>query len=210
MIAVSSFRPCSDSHEIASNQLRAKRSWEAVFDQIVYFGDAEPELASDKTQFISVDGDFPAIALLVAVAMYADEPACIINADIVVGPTLKNAITQQLWQGMKAFTSRRWQFEPGASLDSARVVDQGVDFFAATPEIWHQCYRVIPGGWRIGHSGWDSWMLGWMNQNVGRRFVDLTNRKLIFHPRHGDRKRVHHITISASGFPQCGFPVAIA
>ena len=45
LVAVSSFRALDDSAEVAANQLRAKRSWDLVFDRIVLFGAYDKRLA---------------------------------------------------------------------------------------------------------------------------------------------------------------------
>lgn len=207
MVAISSFRPLAESQDIATNQIRAKRSWDRVFDDIIYFGELEPELASDRTTFISYDG-FPFIALLARTASMCDELVCLINADIVVGPHLKRTVQEALNRGALAITSWRYQFEPwDEELTNVKIVDQGLDFFATYPHIWKRVSDEIPQHYRIGHSAWDSWLLAFFHANCRRSFFDITARQCIFHPRHGERHPPHHIELVHDHYTnRIGFP----
>jgi hypothetical protein len=190
VIAISSYKPFAKSADIARNQLRAKESWEKTFDGIIYFGEPEPELKSPKTQFIPCE-PFPPIWLLVLAASQAADHACLINADIVVTPSLR-----QVWPmpRMSACTSGRYEFDPfTCDYAGAKVKDMGVDFFMASPVVWRACWRAIPKHLRIGHCSWDSWMLSFLNGYCGNRFCDITIYRCIFHPRHEERDRPYHI-----------------
>ncbi len=190
MIAISSHKPFSKSKDIATNQIRAKESWEAVFDGIVYFGQRESELASKKTEFIPC-GDFPQISLLVLAAAHSLDYACLINSDIVVAP-----IFRTIWPipKMSACTSRRYEFSSESpNYSAAKLADNGVDFFMANPWVWKACWKVIPKEFRIGHIIWDSWMLSFLNKHCGRRFCDITSYRCIFHPKHEERNRPYQI-----------------
>ena len=203
--AVSSFRPLSDSAEIATNTVRAKESWEDAFDQIIYFGKAEPELESAKTTFIESE-QFPTIKTMMAAAALADGWTCLINSDIVVSYFLGPVVEECQRKKIEAITSMRYEFEPGDSLDRARVVDSGYDFFMSSPAMWAGAAKQIPDGYRIGHNRWDNFCLGYFRVVCKKRFVDVTSRKLIFHPHHGDRFQPHHIDVPKDKYLEAGIP----
>lgn len=192
MIAISSHRPLADSVEYMRTQLLAHESWEEVFSQIVYFGEPQLALDSDKTVFI-VSEEYPRILDLVEFAAAQNDWCCLINADIVVAPHLP-AIEQNLKrQRVMAAISQRWQFDMDDEKVKPKVVDLGLDFFAASPIIWREAFLCIPPEFRIGHIRWDTWMLGFFNHRCGSGCRDLTKAQVIFHPRHGDRRMPHHI-----------------
>jgi len=209
--AVSSFRALDESAEVAANQLRAKRSWDLVFDRIILFGSYDKRLASPSTTFIACD-DFPHIAVMAFVAATQSVPTCILNADIVVAPNLKAMVNQAWAKGALAMTSQRLEFDPKTE-DYFRAVvkDLGADFFCAKPEVWKQVYKEIPKAYRIGNGLWDSWMLNFLILTFPKRFLDITTLGPIFHPKHGDRKRttmeeIPHDRFLANGM---GFPPPI-
>lgn len=189
LVAVSSFRALNDSAEVAANQLRAKRSWDLVFDRILLFGDYDERLASPITHFRPCV-DFPHISEMVLEASKQTVPVCILNADIVVDPHLKAMVNQAWAKGALAMTSQRLEFDPKTE-DYFRAVvrDFGCDFFCAKPEVWRKVYKAIPAAYRIGAGGWDNWMLGYLSLTFPRRFFDITTLAPIFHPKHGDRIR---------------------
>lgn len=184
MIAISSFKPFAKSAAIADNQRRAKASWEKAFSAIWYFNDSpEPELASDKTRMKLTD-DWPRIADLVSFAAVQTEWTCLINADIVISPNLFHVERELDRLKAQSAISRRWQ------LPENRVLDMGLDWFAATPELWQAIYPHVPKSFRIGHILWDTWMLSAFT-GIGdpRRSYDITACRTIFHPKHEDRDR---------------------
>lgn len=189
LTAVSSFRALDACEEVAANQLRAKRSWDRVFDRIFLFGSYDKRLDSPTTQFLPVD-DFPAISLMALAASYQDGPVCLLNADIVVAPGLKEMVNRGWAKQAVALTSQRLEFDPKTEdYFRAKVVDYGCDFFCALPAIWRQVYKAIPGVYRIGAGGWDNWMLGYLTLTFPRRFFDITTLGPIFHPKHESRIR---------------------
>lgn len=197
MIAISSFRPLADSPSIALNQIRAKHSWNHVFDGIIYFNAPEKRLYSSRTRFFEEGGEWPHMSTLVAAAAMCGEMACIVNADIVLNPQLRELqFRPEQWGGMKkrpglAYTSRRYQYDPAKfDLNSAKVVDGGVDIFLAYPSVWKLCLTCIPEQLRIGHGGWDQWMLEFLHYACGKDFHDFTNQRLVFHPKHQERRQV--------------------
>src|SRR4030095_231472 len=210
LTAISSFRALDASKKVAANQLRAKRSWDDVFDKIILFGAHDSRLATKETEFVDCD-DWPAISLLVMAASWQDDPVCILNADIVVSAGLKDILNEGWKKGAMALTSRRYEFDPATEdYDAARVVDPGADFFAALPPAWKEVYKEIPTGFRIGHQLWDSWMLAFLYHRCFRRFFDVTAMRPIFHPKHGDRTMPHHaIDDPESFYLQMGFPPAL-
>lgn len=210
LVAISSFRKLDDSAEVAANQLRAKRSWDLVFDEIFLFGDYDKRLATPITRFIKSE-DFPFIADLVMEASYNAVPTCILNADIVVAPNLKEMVNKAWAKNALALTSQRLEFDPATEdYFRARVVDLGCDFFCAFPSVWRQVYRAIPSQFRIGHQRWDNWMLNFLWFTYRRRFADITTLGPIFHPKHGARKMPYTIDVPDSAFYlQVGFPPAL-
>jgi hypothetical protein len=207
LVAVSSFRALDDSAEIAANQLRAKRSWDLVFDRIMLFGEYDKRMASPTTDFIKCP-DFPHISSMAWLASKQDAPACLLNADIVVAPNLKEIVNKAWAKGALAMTSQRLEFDPKTE-DYFRAVvrDLGADFFCAKPAVWKQVYKAIPNQFRIGHQRWDQWLLNFLWHTYRCRFVDITTLGPIFHPKHGDRKQPHNIDASGVNFyQQIGFP----
>src|SRR6185436_16461887 len=89
-----------------------------------------------------------------------------------------------------AWTAQRQEYDPITfNLDEAKVVDMGADIFCAQPWVWHEAYKNIQSGFRIGAPSWDNWLLGFLGTVFKRRFVDCTKLKPIFHPRHEHRIR---------------------
>ena len=210
LVAISSFRPLDASPEVAANQLRAKRSWDEVFDKIILFGSHDKRLATPKTEFVECE-EWPHISLLVMVARCQADPTCILNADIVVSDALKHMLNLGWTKGAMALTSRRYEFDPATeNYDAARVVDWGADFFAALPQAWNEAYKEIPTGFRLGHQLWDNWMLVFFYHRCFRNFFDITAMRPIFHPKHGDRKMPHVVVVPPDCFyAQMGFPPAL-
>lgn len=210
LVAVSSFRPLDGAGEVATNQLRAKKSWDLVFDRIVLFGAPDKRMATPTTEFIPCN-DFPHISSMVWAASNMKVPACILNADIVVAPNLKDLLNQAWAKNALAATSQRLEFDPRTEdYFRARVVDYGADFFCAFPYVWKLAYKEIPRQFRIGHNLWDSWMLNFLWHTCRRRFVDITTLGPIFHPKHGARNQPHSIDITGVNFyDRIGFPPPI-
>jgi hypothetical protein len=146
--------------------------------------------------------------MLALACSFADDMACIINSDIVVAPQLNKVMDEVKRKGGQCATSHRYEFDPrSANLDRAKVVDNGIDFFCAYPDLWKIAVREIPKGLRIGHCKWDSWMMGFFNTMRPKSFYDITSRRVIFHPIHESRKRVHEIPqIEDKYTSNCGFP----
>lgn len=210
LIAISSFRPLEQSKEVAANQIRAKKSWDQVFEKIFLFGSFDEQLASPNTEFVECE-QWPPISLLSLFASWQDMPVAILNADIVVSHGLKDMLNRAWTMSAMAVTSKRYEFDPTReNYDQAEVRDPGADFFCAFPAVWNQVYQAIPAGFRMGHQLWDSWMLSFLNKRCVRRFYDITSMRPIFHPRHGDRKMPLSIQVPPDCFyEQLGFPPAI-
>lgn len=187
MVAIASLRKLSDCAEIAENQLRAWESWQTVFDEILYFGEAEAQLASPKTVFVESE-DFPKISAILTAAGYSEDYACVLNADIIVRPQLADALHEVVARGGRCAMSSRVNFGPGAAPDF------GLDFFMAEPEIWTAAAKKVPPFYRIGHNSWDNWVLSYLNCRYGQWFWDISARRCIWHPVHGNRKRVYAFT----------------
>lgn len=185
MISISSHKAQDKNPEIAKNQLRARRSWD-VFEEIYYFGQYEEALDGDNTQFIPCE-DFPTIKSLCEFAAGLPGWACIINADIVVSPMMREAIAALERSSVRCALSRRYD------LWTQKLIDMGLDWFAAKPEIWKMAAQAVGSNYRIGHPIWDTWMISFFTHMPGVRCADLTPAKLIFHPAHDGRDRPHTI-----------------
>lgn len=189
VIAVSSFKPLDLSVEIALNQIRAHETWSRAFDAIIYFGPHEPRLECPKTNFIYHD-DFPTISLMALTASMTGDWAAILNSDIVVAPNLYSVWDKAVRKGARAMTSYRWEYDPGdLNLANTRLADNGFDFFATSPDLWGRVSLEVPSTYRIGHNCWDSWLLGFFNTVLQRKFFDITSQRVIFHPKHGNREQ---------------------
>lgn len=202
MIAVSSFRPLGQNPEWDRNQLAAKRSWDEAFDEVFYFNVEEPQLGTGKTTFIPTL-DHPPIVDMCRLCSIASRWACIINADIIVSPRVREIERRAEARGAYALTSFRYQLNNGRQ----QVIDNGLDWFAALPWVWLTAVDKCPGQLRIGHPTWDTWMIGLFNYAAGTRFYNVTNHQLIFHPRHEDRRHVCNVDGGLVGMPWfCGMP----
>lgn len=205
VIAISSHR-ANASPEIERNQVRAHKSWSKVFSEIIYFGPLEPSLSCPKTTFIECE-NFPFISSLCMAASMAPSHACLLNADIVVSDRLPMALNAVLIKKGQAAISRRWEFQ-GESIAQATLTDWGIDFFWATPELWRGAAKAIPAHYRIGHTSYDNWLMSYWNTVAPRWCYDITSRRVIFHPKHGDRNRPHHIKAIDDQFTiNCGWPI---
>lgn len=183
MIAISSHKPFSHSAEIASNQTHAFRSWLDVFDSIIYFGAPEPPLVSAKTEFIS-SPEPPTIRSLMLLGALAKEPACIINADILLAPNAFEMLSGAM-KKFQAAISFRYEFDPvKRDLSRAKRVDNGLDVFIAQPSLWRRCWSVCPDKFRIGKPVWDSWLFMWLFNNCKGKFTDLSTWRFVYHPKH--------------------------
>jgi hypothetical protein len=194
MTVISSFKPLDKSQAITLNQLRAKESWEYVFDSIIYFNAPDFRLASDKTEFIESE-DFPHISAMFLAAAMTDDITAIVNADIVVARGLRQVIEREFGRGCGALMSFRYEFHPeNPDYKNAKNIDQGLDFFCSSPELWNMAYKYVPSDYRIGHIKWDNWLMNFFQHTLGSRFFsDITAKKCIFHPIHEERYRPHAI-----------------
>lgn len=206
MTVISSFRPLDKSPSIARNQLRAKESWEHVFDSIIYFNSPDPRMASPKTEFIESE-DFPFMSALFMAAAMTDDITAIINADIVTMPNLRNVIANEFGRGAGAIMSFRMEFDPdNPDYRNARQVDNGLDFFCTAPEIWQMAHKYVSSEYRISGAKWDTWLMNFLHVTLsGRFFTDITPHRCIFHPRHGEREFPFHISPIDDAFCVGGF-----
>ena len=115
----------------------------------------------------------------------------LVNADIVVSSQL-HAIEQRL-DRKNAACAVSWRYEFDLEPSMSRVIDMGMDFFAARQEVWKEVGKIYPEEYRIGHSSWDAMMLGAFNIVAKASLYDLTHHRLVFHPKHEDRKTPFHI-----------------
>ena len=192
MILVTSHRPLKDcSPEILRNQLRARESWEGNFTKIVFFGKYEAALSGPQVFFLDCEG-FPHIQDMMAMCATAGDWCAIVNADIVVGRGMPIIKKELLAKNAQCAMSRRFEFE-GEAIDDARMLDNGLDFFAATPSVWGLAATLVPKQYRIGHILWDTWTIGFLASHYYNWFWDITECRVIFHPKHEDRRRIFEI-----------------
>lgn len=201
MVAISSFRPHGESEEYRRNQLRAKESWEKVFDRIIYFGHAEPELASGKTTFIGHEG-WPTIREVAAEASRQFDMVTVLNADIVLTRNFFALECRMRESGALACTSRRYTFNPDEPIEAHKCVieqqDKGLDVFVMMPALWARMAVEMPESLRMGHQQWDTWVSGWCTFHLGHSFRNFNELRAILHPRHNGRKMPHADSIKTT------------
>lgn len=151
------------------------------------------------------------MVLLMKAASWCAGAACIINADIVVSPHLREIVYEAFSRGFEAVTSQRYEFDPATEdYTKAKVVDLGIDFFCALPHVWHEASIRVPNEFRLGHCSWDSWLSSYFNMSLRHRFTSLVKRRCIFHPKHGDRKQPHRIDFKDDYWSaRPGFPLPL-
>jgi hypothetical protein len=186
MILVSSVRPMECGGEYARNQLAAWRSWQGVASAVVYFNDPQPELQSSITRYIPSEA-YPRILDLVEFCAEQSDWGAILNADIWLSDRLR--ILEKSLKARKASCASSWrhQFDPAVGVNPCERVDNGLDFFAASPEFWRVVYDKVPETLRLGAQRWDSWMLAFFGMYGVKGFYDLTPSKCVRHPLHGSR-----------------------
>lgn len=197
MIAVSSFRPKAKcAPDIWQNQVNARKSWDAVFEKVVYLGTTDPELTGRVETLFEPAEDFPRIADMAKAASQANSWACIINADIWLKPEFAEVERKLHAKAAHAAVSSR------RDLNTNEVVDAGLDIFMAIAPLWASIAQDIPKDFRIGHIHWDTWVIGWFNAHCGRKsFWDISPLRLVYHPRHEDRIRPHSVPKLAEVWP---------
>lgn len=198
MIAVSSFRPHAEDPNYARNQRRARQSWAGTFREVHYFGLPEPQLEHPNsiTRFVG-DGSWPLIKdMAIYAARQRDDYVAIINADIVVSRRIHFVEERMKQMGLPAATSYRYEFDASDPFTNFSTLvrnrqDRGMDIFIATPQIWTGVADKVPPYLRIGHQTWDTWVCGHFCSTLGLGFLQFTEERLIFHPRHDGRKTPH-------------------
>lgn len=196
MIALSSFRPFGQSVEYDANAIRANVSWSKVFDWVVYWNKFEgkfPSVHTIPTHFRLREHHnetSPTIKEMAKFAGERNELCCIINADIVVTPKLKEVGRWMNANDIRCGTSRRINFNPMFSMEASNLQvpdDMGLDIFIATPEVWSKVAKAVPEQFKLGHVLWDTWMLQYFMHLCPNQCCDFTPSKCVFHPIHGNR-----------------------
>jgi hypothetical protein len=188
VIIVSSLRPADRCPEcISEQQHSACKSWLRTGNDVAYFTN---EPAGDCAR-VPCDGK-PAIHLLATWCGQRSDWAAIVNADIILAPTWPAVEAALRSSGAKAAISRRWTLPPDNDpeidedpFEDAALIDQGLDFFAARPEVWREAARFVPKQFKLGHILWDTWMLSFFVHNF--KTADLTDARVVFHPQHEHR-----------------------
>lgn len=189
MVVASSFRPFSEcTPEIAANQIRAKISWDKYADRVFYFNDPEPSLSGNNTTYIPCEGkpDIKSMAMLLS-----NQPTwgCIVNADIVLGPSIRRVMDTLSWCHADCVVSKRYTipFDGDLTRGIQEKNDNGVDFFLARPSVWKKAAESVPKEFHLGRIVWDSWMVCFFVKSYFWSCYDITPAKAIFHPKHGGR-----------------------
>ena len=192
MNAISTFRPFRECSVTALRTFKASQTWTPVFDRIRYLGSHEPSLERDGVEFVPSQ-QFPKIIEVVQLCAETPGWTALVNADIWLDLKMADVPFDLEKVGGSCAVSRRYEFT-GENLKKASVVDNGLDFFMATQDVWKKIAREYPDHYRFGHSSWDALMLGGFNVVARSTLYDLTKRRLVFHPRHGERRQVFKIT----------------
>ncbi len=198
MNAVTSFRPLAHSEEWKRNQLLAKRSWEMWARYIVLFGDEDKELHSPKTKFIPSE-QYPSLKSMAEAASDLPGFTAILNADIVVTPQIRYVEQMMCARGCVSASSRRYHFDPNTcDWDGATLGDdRGRDIFVARRDVWRDLARILPEDLRIGNTRWDAAFVNWFRDEFGVKFIDFTDKRIVFHPIHGGRNRPYDEMIAS-------------
>lgn len=179
MISISSFKPFEKcAPEIIANQISANISWRNSFDKIFYFNRSENQLSGI---FLIQEGR-PAIKSMALFASKLSGWSCIVNADIQVSEKIKQAEIKLNEKNAKCAISRRFQ------IPENKIMDGGLDFFAATPKVWGAVSKAIDEKFCLGRIVWDTWMLNFFVTEFNDSCYDITATRCIFHPKHGDRQ----------------------
>ena len=190
MIAVATFRPHRDSEEYGQNQTRALNSWEPIFSEIILMGEHEPDLAMRNVVFTNQTGR-PRIKDMVSWLSVQDQIGVWLNADIFLDRSFVLLEALMKKAGCLAATSFRYTFDPHCheiSIKESAVRernDWGLDVFACMPSVWRDMHSCIDPRWIKCGQVYDSWMVGFLNKRY--KCGDFTDRKWVFHPRHGGR-----------------------
>lgn len=198
MKIVSSHRPHKNSEEFARNQTAANMSWRPIAERIYYLGNYEGDLAAPNVTFVESE-QHPTIRrmakLCSEVGLSRLEWVALVNADIVLSPRIVDAIDELNARNGSCGMSLRYQFFVGHNpQDTGSQTDLGIDFFIATKAIWAMVSKEVPEMFRIGHILFDTWLMSFFARWGGSACYDLTPQRLVFHPIHGDRNRVHPVS----------------
>lgn len=118
---------------------------------------------------------------------YQEGWSAILNADIVIGPRWPHVEATLEAKKAKCASSWRFNFDPDKGIASGVHNDNGIDFFAAVPEVWAHAYNICQEELRLGSGYWDGWMLSVFGTFFASGFWNLTPSKVINHPIHSGR-----------------------
>ena len=191
----------NEDSEIARNQSLAKRSWEMWAKRIVYFGTSDFDLRSPRTIFLEAE-QFPRIKSLMECAGGMNGYTAILNADIVVKPEIRRLEQMMGLRGKLCASSRRYHFDPNTcNWDAAELGDdRGRDIFIARHDVWKRAAREVPEAFRIGNGRWDGYVTDLFRRHYNDSFIDFSQKRLVFHPIHGNRKRPYDEEIAAVSY----------
>ena len=189
MIIVSSFRPHDDCPKANwEQQIAANRSWTKLFPQICYFNNRDQRMSSSKTMFLPTKGK-PSIKTMATFCGKLTDWSAIVNADIVIPSNFRRVEDAMRGRPCACAISKRYTLPSDGDPAGAQMVagDLGLDFFAATPEVWKKAGEAIPKEFTLGRIVWDNWILKFFMSEYGNYCHDLTPSRVIFHPQHEGR-----------------------
>lgn len=195
MNIVSSHRPHRNSEEFARNQTAANLSWKPLAERIYYLGNYEGDLAAPNVTFVESE-QHPTIrrmANLCAEVCERHGYAALVNADIVLSPSITDALKEMTARNATCGMSLRYQFRADQKPDEGSQTDLGIDFFIANRALWAMAAKEVPEMFRIGHILFDTWLMSFFARWGGGTCYDLTPQRFVFHPIHGDRNRVFDV-----------------
>ena len=215
MTLLSSYRPftgCPDA--IWENQTVANRSWlnavaaektpknqfssDVAFEnpvgtqeRIFYFNERDQRMSSAKTVFLPFKSK-PPVKTMAQFAAGLGGWSALVNADIILTLNFRR-VERELNNKLAAcavsrrFTVIRTTGPIIADYSAARVTDNGVDFFAATPKVWERVAADMPPKFLFGKKYFDAWLVNYFMLNFGNFCYDFTDSKICLHPLHEDR-----------------------
>jgi hypothetical protein len=212
---ISSYRPFDGcSPEIWENQITANRSWmnavgsektpknqfssDKAFEnpvgtseRIFYFNERDQRMSSAKTVFLPFRSK-PPIKTMARFAAGLGGWTALINADIILTLNFRRVELELNNKLAACAVSRRFTLVRTtgpiiADYSNARITDNGVDFFAATPKVWEKVAADMPPEFLLGKTAWDRYLVNFFMLHFGNYCYDLTDSKICLHPLHEDR-----------------------
>jgi hypothetical protein len=182
IIILSSVKPlCGDRY--SELQGYAIDSWKKISDGVVLFNKPEDFSNSSGVRYLPSSSNPPKLKEILAFAKTQDAPLVIVNSDIQLSKESYCAVHDLYKKHGMIWGATSFRHEDRGH--GLVVQDLGLDFFAATGEVWKRAYDDIPDFLTLGRGLWDNWMNGWFRKNLPpHRYYDLTPLRCVIHPTH--------------------------